>query len=223
MFFKELISVWKGKDMLNQMYGELIEMLKNTEKMFVSVTDLLVENKFNKKISASLFSTDIEVNKTERNIRKQIVEHLIIESGTDIPACLVLMSVAKDVERIGDFCKNLLEVAEMLGNKLDNDNYSQFFKDLIQELKETFKKTQDAFAESDEVIAHDIIERELAIAKQCDEIIFRLSKDSLACRKAVCYTLVARYLKRICAHLGNVASSVVMPVHKIDYFDEKWH
>jgi phosphate uptake regulator len=222
MFFKELLSVWKGKDLLNKMYEELIEMLKNTEKMFSSVADLLMENKFNKKISASLFSTDIKVNKTERKIRKQIVEHLII-GGTDVPACLVLMSVAKDVERIGDFCKNLLEVAEMLGNKLENDNYTQFFKDLIKELKDTFKRTEDAFAKSDEVIAHDIIERELAIAKQCDEILYRLSKDSLSCKEAVCYTLIVRYLKRVCAHLGNVASSVVMPVHKIDYFDEKWH
>ncbi len=223
MFFKELISIWKGKDLLNKMYEELIEMLENTEEMFVSVTDLLMENKFSKESSANLFRVDIKVNKTERRIRKQIVEHLTVGGGTDVPACLVLMSVAKDVERIGDFCKNLLEVSEMLGNKLENDNYSQFFKDLIQELQETFKKTQDAFAESDEVIAHDIIERELAIAKQCDDIIYRLSKDSLSCKKAVCYTLIVRYLKRICAHLGNVASSVVMPVHKIDYFDEKWH
>jgi len=34
--------------------------------------------------------------------------------------------------------------------------------------------------------------------------------------------VTVRYLKRVRAHLGNIASSVVMPIHKIDYFDEKW-
>jgi phosphate uptake regulator len=44
----------------------------------------------------------------------------------------------------------------------------------------------------------------------------------MACREAVLYTLLARYLKRVCLHLSNIASSVVMPLHKLDYFDEKW-
>jgi len=38
----------------------------------------------------------------------------------------------------------------------------------------------------------------------------------------VCLALAFRFLKRVNAHLGNIASSVVMPLHKIDYFDEKW-
>ena len=29
------------------------------------------------------------------------------------------------------------------------------------------------------------------------------------------------FFKRIIAHLGNVASSLVMPLHKLDYYDEK--
>ena len=33
--------------------------------------------------------------------------------------------------------------------------------------------------------------------------------------------LLYRYLKRITAHLMNVISSLVMPVHRLDYYDEK--
>ena len=32
--------------------------------------------------------------------------------GVDVPACLVLMSVVKDAERIGDYCKNVLDAAK---------------------------------------------------------------------------------------------------------------
>jgi hypothetical protein len=31
----------------------------------------------------------------------------------------------------------------------------------------------------------------------------------------------ARFYKRIGAHVLNVLSSVVMPLHKLDYYDEK--
>ena len=33
--------------------------------------------------------------------------------------------------------------------------------------------------------------------------------------------LAARFYKRIAAHVLNVLSSVVMPLHKLDYYDEK--
>jgi len=32
--------------------------------------------------------------------------------------------------------------------------------------------------------------------------------------------LAARYLKRVVAHLTNVLSAVVMPIDRLDYFDE---
>jgi hypothetical protein len=38
--------------------------------------------------------------------------------------------------------------------------------------------------------------------------------------RAVALALTYRYLKRIVAHLMNVLSAVVMPVDRLDYFDE---
>jgi hypothetical protein len=37
---------------------------------------------------------------------------------------------------------------------------------------------------------------------------------------AVARALARRYLKRIVAHLTNVLSAVVMPIDRLDYFDE---
>jgi hypothetical protein len=38
--------------------------------------------------------------------------------------------------------------------------------------------------------------------------------------QAVAEALTYRYLKRIVAHLMNVLSAVVMPIDRLDYFDE---
>ncbi len=59
------------------------------------------------------------------------------------------------------------------------------------------------------------------LAKKCDAMISDLMEDELPTRDAVLLTLLARYLKRVSLHLSNIASSVVMPLHRLDYFDEE--
>ena len=59
--------------------------------------------------------------------------------------------------------------------------------------------------------------------RACDRVVEQvLDAPGLTNRQVVAYTLAARYHKRIAAHLGNIASSLVMPLHKLDYFDEEY-
>ena len=60
------------------------------------------------------------------------------------------------------------------------------------------------------------------VGKECDLLIRQLlrERDSIPTDEAVAYSLLARHLKRIGAHLANIATAVVAPVHRIDYVDE---
>ena len=53
------------------------------------------------------------------------------------------------------------------------------------------------------------------------KIIEELAKSNLSTNEAVCFTLMARYYKRIAAHLTNIATSVILPLTDLDYFDER--
>jgi phosphate uptake regulator len=221
---RDLIKAWRSKDMLSQMYDELGQMLDDCEWMFLRVCDVLFESKWAAELSKELYKRDRRVNKTERRIRKQIVEHLTVSPGTHVIACLVLMSVVKDAERVGDYCKNLFEIERLARGGMKDGTYVQALRELADDIAETFKKTRQAFAEGDSSLGHELVEHEIEIGNQCEEIILRLADDeTVPCREAVGYTLAVRHMKRISAHLGNIASSVVMPIHKLDYFDEKWH
>jgi len=220
---RELIDAWRSKDILSQMYDGLIQMLDDTEWMFRGVCGVLFEGKSACELGEELYQRDVRVNETERRIRKQIVEHLTVVPGTHVTACLILMSVVKDAERIGDYCKNLFEIERLARGGFTGNGYIQAFIDLSSDIAATFEKTRTAFAEGDSDLGHEIIEHELEIGHKCEDLIRRFADDSLSCRQAVTYTLAARHFKRVSAHLGNIASSVVMPIHKIDYFDEKWH
>jgi phosphate uptake regulator len=86
-----------------------------------------------------------------------------------------------------------------------------------------FPDVVTAFRESDEALGGQLVRREREITKACEALIdLVLDAPGHTTRQVVTYTLLARFQKRIAAHLGNIASSLVMPLHKLDCFDEEY-
>lgn len=223
MIFRELMEAFRRRPLLDQMYQEMEQMLAEAVNMYRPIAGLLTgQEKLTPETHQMIYATDRKINHIQRKIRKQLIEHLTMSPGSDVAISLVLMSISKDAERIGDMCKNILEVAEALGGPLENGRYGRRFRTLLAETQTLFEPTVAAFCESDRDVGHGAVERGRKLAKDCDAIIDELIKDDLPCRLAVLYTLLARHLKRICSHLSNIATSVVMPTHRLDYFDEKW-
>lgn len=221
--FKELIEAWRRKPILVQMCEGLVTMVDDAHWMFRSVTRWLLEGDGKDSDAAqAIYDRDLKINKAERQIRKQLVEHLSFLPGSEVPTCLVLMSVVKDAERIGDYCKNILEVARVMGEPLGRDDHAGEFRTLIGELDAGFEPVARSFEESDRELGRATVEKTRALAKRAEAIIDRLLEEDPPRPRAVAYTLLARYLKRVSMHLANIATSTVMPLHKLDFFDEKW-
>ncbi|MBN1918653.1 MAG: phosphate uptake regulator PhoU [Verrucomicrobia bacterium] len=221
--FRELIDAWRRKPILVQMCEGLVRMIRDAQWMFRSVTASLLEHDgADATTGQAIYERDIKINKAERHIRKQLVEHLAILPGSEVPTCLVLMSVIKDAERIGDYCKNILEIARVLDGPLGTGPYADEFRALIGELGEAFEPVAKSFEESDRELGHTVVSTTRTLAKRAEAIIDRLLEEDPPNRHAVAYALLARFLKRVSAHLANIATSTVMPLHKLDFFDEKW-
>lgn len=219
--FKNLSAFWKGKDFLTEVLEEFKEMLNDTKVMFKAVCDALIEGRKGPDLEERIYKIDKKVNLLEKEIRKRIVEHLAIQPSVDIPVSLVLMSVVKDAERIGDYCKNLLEVTELLESPLKTTHFEELFDGIDKKILEEFDKTQKAFMESDEQVAKEILFLERRVVKDCDDILKKIAKGNFQTNEAVCLALLARYFKRVSAHLANIGSSVILPVSDLDFFDEK--
>jgi phosphate transport system protein len=220
--FKNITRFWKGKDFLNQVLEDFKSMLDDTESMFNLVIKRLLYNEGDPvALKEQIYRIDNRVNKSERDIRKRVIEHLSIQPSVDIPTSLLLMSVVKDAERLGDYSKNLFEVSNFLARPIDIDRFKDFFNNIDQEIAELFRDTKKAFLESDEDTAVASWGYERQIVKRCDQILERLAKSDILVNEAVCFTLIARHFKRIAAHLTNIATSVVLPLSDLDYFDER--
>ena len=219
--FKNLLQFWKGKDFLSQVLEEFKSMLDDAQIMFDSVCRRLIDDKEEPGLKNKVYNTDKRVNDLQRDIRKRIIEHLSLQPSVDVSTCLLLMSVVKDAERLGDYAKNLYEISTMIKKPLNKEKYLELFGNIEKEISELFKATKTAFIESDETKAAKSWKYKTKIAKRCDHIIEKLAKSQLSVNEAVCFALMARYFKRITAHLTNIATSVILPLADLDYFDEK--
>jgi phosphate transport system protein len=219
--FKNIMQFWNGKDFLKEVLDEFRKMLNEAEEMYSLVCRQVIKQENIDDLEGKIYKLDKMINEQERDIRKRIVEHLSMNPSVDVPVSLILMSVVKDAERLGDYAKNLFQVNKLLKKPIDISLYSKYFNGVETEIINLFKQTETAFLESDEAKATDTWNKERDIVKRCDAAIEQLAISDVSVNEAVCFTLIARHFKRIAAHLTNIATSVILPISDLDYFDEK--
>jgi phosphate transport system protein len=220
--FKELIDALRERPLLRQMWSEMEQMLRDAVEMYRPVAAVLAgREQLSHDTRERIYATDHKINALQRNVRKQLVEHLTVTPGADVPISLVLMSITKDAERLGDYCKNLLEVAEAMNTPLGEGPYGDRVKELLTQVEALFEPTATATVQSDKKLAEATVEKGRSLARKCNALINDLIADELPTREAVLLALTTRYLKRIALHLTNIGTSVVMPLHRLDYFDEE--
>ncbi len=130
------------------------------------------------------------------------------------------MNVVKDGERLGDYIKNLHEVGEMMPEKAQHELLQKYLEKPTRTISELFVQTREAFAQSDEAVAGQLIKTAKAEGRSHEELIRKITKSDLQTHEAVCLVLVLRFYKRLVGHMSNIASTVVMPVDMIDFYDE---
>jgi phosphate transport system protein len=219
---RELLSILRSDEPLNAVGRDFTRMLTLTYELTVDAGEMFFGQSTTPEERTRIHKRDVAVNKLERSIRKQVIAHLSIRANTpNLPYCLLLMSLVKDVERIGDYAKNLAEVDDIHPEPLPEDDIVAELREIRTGVESMFGDTSQAFSTSDRETALTLTGQGRDLTHRCDALIDRIASSSYDARTASAMVLGARYYKRIAAHVLNVLSSVVMPLHKLDYYDEK--
>ncbi|HEX2188118.1 MAG TPA: PhoU domain-containing protein, partial [Longimicrobiaceae bacterium] len=109
MVFKFLWG--EGGERLAGVESKVQEMLAHDRREFDLAMSALLGDVAAREVNEELRATDRKVNQLEREIRRELVVHASVFGGIDSPSVLVYMSVVKDIERVGDYAKNLLDLA----------------------------------------------------------------------------------------------------------------
>ena len=219
--FKELLSVFRSSDPLRAMEKNFSAMLMLGYEMIVSAGEMFFTGSASSQGRTDLYGSDVRVNQLQRQIRKQVVAHLSVSGNRpDVPYSLLLMSLVKDVERIGDYAKNLAELNDIHQGGYAEDEITLELQEIRRNVEESFKALSVVFGSSDRERAIELIRQGRDAAHRCNALIARIARSDYDAETATALALGTRYYKRIGGHVLNILSSVVMPIHKIDYYDE---
>jgi phosphate uptake regulator len=221
MRFRSILDLFREDNWSNELVEKIIEMLELAAKMFDYTIGVIVEGKPDSDPQTKLYKRDKRINKLERKIRRRVVSRLSVGgSQAEIPTALIFMNVVKDGERLGDYVKNLHEIGDMMPADPDRGLYRDHLAGPAAAITELFAQTEMAFRDSDEELAGKVIKRAKEEGRAYEKSIRALTVSDLAVNDAVCLVLTLRFFKRLVAHMSNIASTVVMPIDMIDFYDE---
>jgi phosphate transport system protein len=206
-------------DRLDRIEATLQRMAADDRHAFDLAMSALVGGAAPHSVGPELRATDHRVNEAEREIRRELVVHAGVHGGIDTPAILVYMSIVKDIERVGDYAKNLFDIAAD-GVALTTGDDAVQLQRLRDEVSVMIADVAEAFAARDPERSRPLLAHGDGLLDRFDDKVSALVRGEDQSPHAVAVALTYRYLKRIVAHLMNVLSAVVMPLDRLDYFDE---
>jgi len=221
--WKELISLWESDNLLQQAWEETFEMLEIDEEMLLEACRSLRESDSGE-INKEIRRKDKIVNKYERDVRRKVITHCTVQGPTQLPAGMVLVSIIIDVERIGDYAKNMFDLAGYHPQRLHGGKFEDDLKRVEDAVKSLLPRTRACLESSDEDEAMDLLGEFKWVneaAENCLAGIVKEEAPSIRSGDAAALALYLRVLKRINSHMRNIITSVVNPFDRIGYKPKK--
>ena len=218
--WSELVELFRPGNPMEGLSEDFEQMYGIAAEMASIVEPHIFEHSLSFEERSRVYKLDIKVNKLERSIRKRVVAHVTTSKG-HIPYCLLLMSLVKDVERIGDYIKNISEVSELGGGPIPQGELRGELADLVGIAMELMQETYTIFDSQDTERAHELLQLGQSAGKRCDQLLVALAGSEFNATQTTSMVLLTRFYKRVGGHLMNILSGVLMPVHKVDFYDER--
>lgn len=204
---------------LEDVEATLVQMLHDGRIIYDAASAAVFGGGKSKRAKKEVKRTDREINAAQTEVRRALVLHASTQNPIEMPLVLAYMSVVKDVERVGDYAKNLYDLAKY-GADFSEPPYADDLSHLRDAVGSLIDDTATTFADRDAERAAALIERADGFLSDYDRRIAAEYDSDGPASRAVAHALYFRYLKRITAHLMNLLTSITMPVDRLDYYDE---
>lgn len=215
---KEFLEIFRKDNLLQQAFDRSVEMLEMDSQMFSTAVESL-RRRDDARLDMDVYAADQKINHYEREVRRKAMTHLALGQGADLHGGMVLISIVIDIERIGDYTKNIVDLALRHPESLQGGPFEKRLCRIESTVVKDFERLILALPLSDQESAGEVMSEHWWIAKKADDIVNQLidGDTGIEGRDAVAIALYSRYLKRISAHQMNIASSVVNPFDRIGF------
>ncbi|MGA1198767.1 MAG: PhoU domain-containing protein [Candidatus Latescibacterota bacterium] len=198
----------KDAGLLGDAIEETCRMIVESEHMFVASMAALLEGK---EPAIDVVEKDENIDMGERMVRRLVFQHIMVNPDQDLPSALALVSVVHDAERIGDYNKSLLYLAQWRTDSFLQHAQVQVCTEIRNIIEPMFGQALKAIQEGDAEEARKVMNQNRVIKAKTHKIQEALMQNMGGGREDVVCSSCAQYLRRISAHLSNIASSIANP------------
>ena len=222
--FKALIQWFKVGNLLAQANEQVVEMLKEDLSLFQDSIKLLWTEEG---VSIEeIRERDRQINQHVRDVRKKVLTHLAFSGSGGMETALALISIVRDVERIGDHTKDIGYLAMDFPGKFKAGEFESGLKEFEGLLIGRIQILIDILESGDDVRekAGDLTRTHLEVNSRYREMITNLITNEevgLTPSQSAIVALYMRYLRRVEGHIFNIASAEVNPFHRIGFKKKK--
>lgn len=222
--WKEIKNIWSSNSLLDQAWSESFEMLEIDRRMYLEAVRVLRDSD-DLELNEDVRKLDKKVNKYEREVRRKVMTHCTVAGPSELPSGMALVSIVIDIERVGDYCKNIVDLASNHPRRLTAHDFENDLVAVERSVRTQFDETIEVLRSHDADKARELMK---AYTKETGVLCDRLVNDLVAGKvgdqspaDAAALALYIRYLKRIGSHLKNMVTSVVNPFHRIGFKEKK--
>ncbi len=217
---KQFLEIFRKDNLLQQAFDRSVEMLEMDSCMFTTAVESL-RRKDDARLDMDVYAADQKINHFEREVRRKAMTHLALGQNANLHGGMVLISIVIDIERIGDYTKNIVDLALRHPERLQCGPFEKRVGRIESTVMKAFERLIEALPVSNQEAAGEVMSEHWWITRKADDIVNRLidGESDLEGPDAVAVALYSRYLKRISAHQMNIASSIVNPFDRIGFRD----
>ena len=217
--FAKLRQIIGATDLDQAITAELRAMMTRAGKLVHQAGDVFRGEPMSANEQEAFYADDRRINETEQRVRRQVVSRVTLSSAVHRTRLLAFLSLVKDMERLGDYAKNLLEAAALLPRPLPHPGVPEELDGIRRDVESILDEAYGVLESSDEERAWILLDHGYQVSIRCDALLEGLARSDLPAPIAVPSALATRYYKRVAKHLMNLLSSVVMPLDRIGYYD----
>jgi phosphate uptake regulator len=197
----------------------LVSMLRDAKTVYDAATSAVFGGGKSKETKREVKGTDRQINQAQQEVRRALMIHSSVVGNVDLPLVLAYMSVVKDVERAGDYAKNLYDIAKY-GADFSTAPDREELEGYCDAVGRLMDEAAAVFEERDIERAQQLVAKADTFLDQYDDHVTAMVQSEGSAFDAVTRALYYRYLKRITAHVMNLMTSLTLPVDQLDYYDE---
>ncbi|WP_106160191.1 phosphate signaling complex protein PhoU [Hasllibacter halocynthiae] len=158
---------------------------------------------------------DAAVDRLEEQINEEVARVIALRAPTarDLRVVLSVLKISSNLERIGDYAKNLAKRASVLTQMQPVGDSASTLRRMAQQVRAMLKDALDAYVQRDEALALDVRDRDVEVDQMYNNIfrafITHMMEDPRNITACMHLHFIAKNTERMGDHVTSIADQVV--------------